>query len=58
MIADLKPYLEYRVAEGGWLGKVPAHWTVRRMKYVVKETNSRSTSGNMHIGLTTPVSLL
>ena len=46
MIADLKPYMEYRTAEGGWLGEIPSHWTVRRMKYVVHETDSRSTSGN------------
>ena len=45
MIADLKPYPEYRPAEGGWLGEIPSHWAVRRMKYVVQETDSRSTSG-------------
>jgi type I restriction enzyme S subunit len=46
MIANLNPYSEYRTAEGGWLGKIPSHWTVRRMKYVVRETDSRSTSGS------------
>jgi type I restriction enzyme S subunit len=45
MIADLKPYAEYRSA-GEWLGEIPAHWAVRRMKFVVRETYSRSTSGN------------
>ena len=45
MIADLKPYPEYRPAEGRWLGEIPSHWTVRRIKYVVRETDSRSTSG-------------
>ena len=45
MIADLKSYGEYRPAEGEWLGEIPAHWAVRRMKYVVQETDSRSTSG-------------
>jgi type I restriction enzyme, S subunit len=45
MIADLKPYSEYRLAEGRWLGEIPSHWTVRRMKYVVRETDSRSASG-------------
>lgn len=45
MIADLKPYPEYRLAEARWLGEVPSHWTVRRMKYVVRETDSRSTTG-------------
>ncbi|NDP61160.1 hypothetical protein [Polaromonas sp.] len=45
MIADLKPYGAYRLAEGGWLGEIPSHWTVRRMKYVAQEMDSRSTSG-------------
>lgn len=45
MIADLKPYSSYRVAEGGWIGEIPSHWTVRRMKYVVREVDSRSTTG-------------
>jgi type I restriction enzyme S subunit len=45
MIADLKPYPEYRSAEGRWLGEIPSHWMVRRMKYVVREMDSRSTSG-------------
>jgi type I restriction enzyme S subunit len=45
MIANLKPYAEYRIAEGGWIGEVPAHWTVRRMKYALREIDSRSTTG-------------
>lgn len=45
MIGDLKPYSAYRDAEGGWLGKVPTHWTVRRMKYVVREVDRRSSEG-------------
>ncbi len=45
MIADLKPYADYRPAEGGWLGEIPSHWKVRRMKYVVRETDSRSITG-------------
>jgi type I restriction enzyme, S subunit len=45
MIADLKPYPRYRAAEGEWLGKIPSHWTIRRMKYVVRETDSRSKTG-------------
>jgi type I restriction enzyme S subunit len=45
MIADLKPYPEYRTAEGSWLGQVPSHWSVRRFKYLLRETDSRSTSG-------------
>lgn len=45
MIAALKQYPAYRTAEGGWLGKIPSHWTIRRMKYVVREIDSRSTTG-------------
>ena len=45
MIAALKPYLAYRPAEGEWLGDVPTHWTVRRIKYIVQEVDSRSTTG-------------
>ena len=45
MIADLKPYTAYRPAEGGWLGEVPSHWSIRRIKYVIRETDSRSTDG-------------
>ncbi|MDI1267510.1 MAG: restriction endonuclease subunit S [Polaromonas sp.] len=45
MIADLKPYPAYRPAEGEWLGDVPAHWTVRRIKYIVQEVDSRSKTG-------------
>jgi type I restriction enzyme S subunit len=46
LIADLKPYAAYRAAEGDWLGQVPSHWIVRRMKYVVQENDSRSTTGD------------
>ncbi len=45
MIADLNPYPAYRPAEGGWLGEVPSHWTIRRMKYVVREVDARSVTG-------------
>jgi type I restriction enzyme S subunit len=45
MIADLKPYREYKETGLPWLGKVPEHWEIRRMKYVVRETDSRSING-------------
>lgn len=45
MIANLKPYAQYKNSRLPWLGQVPAHWVVRRMKYVVQEIDSRSTSG-------------
>jgi type I restriction enzyme S subunit len=45
MIPNLQPYPEYRTAEGAWLGSVPAHWRVRRMKYILRERDSRSFDG-------------
>jgi type I restriction enzyme, S subunit len=32
MIADLKPYLEYKESGLPWLGQVPGHWEVKRLK--------------------------
>ena len=37
MIADLKPYPEYRDSGLPWLGAVPAHWDQRRMKVLFRE---------------------
>ena len=34
MIAPLQPYLVYKNSGVEWLGKVPAHWDVRRLKDV------------------------
>jgi type I restriction enzyme S subunit len=35
MIADLKPYAEYKESGLPWLGQVPGHWEMRRMKSAV-----------------------
>lgn len=45
MIGDLKPYAEYKESGLSWLGKMPAHWEVRRIKTVLRETDLRSTDG-------------
>ena len=37
MIAELKPYPEYRESALPWLGKVPEHWKQRRTKFLFKE---------------------
>ncbi len=37
MIADLKPYAEYKESGLPWLGRVPGHWGQRRMKFLFKE---------------------
>lgn len=30
----------------GWIGKIPAHWEVKRAKYLFKEIDERSVNGN------------
>jgi type I restriction enzyme S subunit len=45
MIADLKPYAEYKESGLPWLGQVPGHWEVRRMKLLLREVDARSTAG-------------
>jgi type I restriction enzyme, S subunit len=36
MIADLKPYPEYKDSGLPWLGQVPGHWEVRRLKQTAR----------------------
>ena len=45
MIADLKPYRVYKDSGVPWLGRVPEHWEVRRLKYVLREHDARSADG-------------
>lgn len=45
MIEGLKPYAEYRESGQEWLGNVPAHWDIRRTKLLLREVDSRSTTG-------------
>ncbi|CDH44235.1 MAG: hypothetical protein IPL59_24795 [Candidatus Competibacteraceae bacterium] len=45
MIADLKPYPEYKESGLPWLGQVPEHWEVRRMKLLIREIDARSKTG-------------
>lgn len=45
MIEGLKPYAEYKESGLPWLGSVPAHWDVRRTKLILREIDSRSTTG-------------
>jgi type I restriction enzyme S subunit len=42
MIGDLKPYGEYKDTGLPWLGQVPAHWALIRIKTVLRETDRRS----------------
>jgi len=42
----LKPYPEYKESGVPWLGKVPGHWEVLRNKYLLKELDDRSATGD------------
>lgn len=45
MIADLKPYAEYKESELPWLGQIPAAWQLRRAKFLFREIDERSKTG-------------
>jgi type I restriction enzyme S subunit len=45
MIAGLKPYPEYKESGLSWLGLIPKHWKVRRVKYLLREIDARSKTG-------------
>ena len=45
MTSDLRPYPEYKDSGLPWLGRVPSHWKLRRAKYLYREVDERSQSG-------------
>jgi type I restriction enzyme S subunit len=45
MISGLKPYAEYKDSGVSWLGKVPAEWSIARIKTVLRELDCRSIDG-------------
>lgn len=45
MISDLKPYAEYKDSGLPWLGQVPQHWQVGRIKTALREVDRRSSEG-------------
>ena len=45
MAAELKPYRAYKDSGVGWLGDVPEHWVVRRIKTLFREREARSGDG-------------
>lgn len=45
MLDGLKPYPAYRESAVPWLGKVPEHWDVRRLKSLFREVDRRSSTG-------------
>ena len=46
MTSNLKPYPHYKPSGVEWLGDVPAHWEVRRLKYLLSECSTRSVDGS------------
>ena len=46
MINELQPYLSYKSSEVEWIGDVPAHWDVQRLKYLLRERDIRSADGS------------
>ncbi|MCX6546397.1 MAG: restriction endonuclease subunit S [Acidobacteria bacterium] len=45
MIADLKPYPEYKESGLPWLGRVPRHWQPMRLKRILRPIDQRSSTG-------------
>jgi type I restriction enzyme, S subunit len=41
----MKPYPAYKDSGLEWLGKIPAHWTTKRVKYLFHEIDERSQEG-------------
>ncbi|AFD26705.1 restriction endonuclease subunit S [Deinococcus gobiensis] len=46
MLHDLRPYPAMKDSGVPWLGLVPEHWDVRRLKYLLREQDARSVNGN------------
>ena len=46
MSFNLKPYPNYKPSGVEWLGDVPAHWNVRRIKTLFREKDERSSDGH------------
>lgn len=52
MIADLKPYPEYKDSGLPWLGKVPGHWAVFPNRALFVEVNDRGHSDEEMLSVT------
>ena len=46
MTYTFKPYPAYKPSGVEWLGNVPAHWEVRRLKYLLQERDTLSVDGS------------
>lgn len=59
MIDELRPYPEMKPTGLGWLGDVPAHWNVFRSKYVFREIDKRSKTGEeIHLSMSQRLGLV
>jgi len=45
-VTDSYPYPHYKPSGVEWLEEVPAHWDIRRVKYLLKECDTRSVDGS------------
>ena len=43
---NIKPYKNYKSSKVAWLGNIPEHWEMRRIKYIFKEQDKRSELGS------------
>jgi type I restriction enzyme, S subunit len=46
MIDGLQPYADMKPSGQPWLGHIPAHWGVRRIKTLLREVDNRTTTGS------------
>ena len=46
MSINLHPYPSYKPSGIEWLDEVPAHWELRRFKYLLRERDTRSVNGS------------
>jgi type I restriction enzyme S subunit len=59
MLNGLLPYSDMKAAEVPWLGYVPSHWSVLRSKYVLREVDNRSESGEeTHLSMSQKLGLV
>jgi len=42
----LNPHIKLKNSGIDWIGEIPEHWEVKRIKYLLKERNERSEDGN------------
>lgn len=46
MSLKLTPYPEYKDSGLPWLGEIPAHWQLKRLKFLFREVDDRSDTGH------------